>query len=105
GLPADVSSFTAKPNQVLQISQNDLRMFAYEGLTNFAYLVSPNGIDWSLAEDPVAVIGSVGPPGAWNDVRNFYASAAYLGDGRFVIYRAGLSTPGVYPTGSAFGER
>jgi hypothetical protein len=86
------------------MSQNDFRMFAYEALTNFAYLVSPNGLDWSLAEDPVPVIGSVGPAGAWNDVRNFYASAAYLGDGKFVLYRAGLSASGVYRTGVAFGE-
>jgi hypothetical protein len=104
GLPADVPSFAAKPNQVLQVAQNDFRMFAYEQLTNFNYLVSPNGIDWSLAEDPVAVIGSVGPSGAWNDARNFYASAAYLGEGKFVLYRAGLSASGVYRTGVAFGE-
>ena len=107
GLPIEGSSFVAQPTQVLQLSQNDFRMFAFEQNTSFKYLVSPNGIDWSLAEDPVAVIGSVGPAGTWNDERNNYASAAYLGDGKFVIYRACLSTSEGWPyyrAGVAFGD-
>lgn len=106
GLPEGVSSFAAQPSQVLQLTQNDFRMFAFEQNTNFKYLVSPNGIDWHLAEDPVAVIGNVGAAGAWNDECNYYASAAYLGGGKFVIYRGGRSTAEgqLYRTGVAFGD-
>ena len=106
GLSGEVTSFAAQPSQVLQITQNDFRMFAFEQNTNFKYLVSPNGIDWSLAEDPVAVIGNVGAADTWNDERNYYASAAYLGGGKFVIYRGGRSTAAgqLYRIGVAFGD-
>ena len=106
GLPEGAPPFVAHPTQVLQVTQNDFRMFAFEQNTNFKYLVSPNGIDWNVIEDPVAVIGSTGPAGSWNDERNYYASAAYLGGGRFVIYRGGRSTTGdqLYRTGVAFGD-
>jgi hypothetical protein len=63
-------------------------------------------MDWALIEDPVPGIGETGPGESWNDERNYYASAAYLGDGRFVLYRGGRSTAGdqLYRTGAAFGE-
>jgi hypothetical protein len=99
------SVFVAQPTQVLQLSQNDFRMFAFEQNTNFKYLVSPNGMDWSLIADPVAGVGEVSATGGWNDERNYYATAAYLGDGRFVLYRGGRSTTTqLYRTGAAFGE-
>src|SRR5688572_24043279 len=106
GLPEENPVFAAQPTQVLVITQNDFRMFAFEQNTNFKYLVSPNGIDWALIEDPVAVVGSVGATESWNDERNYYASAAYLGEGKFVLYRGGRSTTGdqLYRTGVAFGE-
>jgi hypothetical protein len=106
GLPAETPIFVGQPTQVLRISQNDFRMFAFEANTEFKYLVSPNGIDWSLIEDPVAVIGNVGPAGTWNDERNYYASAAYLGDGKFALYRGGRSTTGdqLYRIGVALGD-
>ncbi len=106
GLPDGTTSFTGQPSQVLQLAQNDFRMFVFEQNTNFKYLGSPNGIDWLLIEDPVAGIGSVGNAGTWNDERNYYASAAYLGSGRFVIYRSGRATTGdqLYRIGAAFGE-
>lgn len=105
-VPEGAGAFVGHPTQVLQIAQNDFRMFAFEQNTNNKYLVSPNGIDWQLIEDPIAVVGETGAAGAWNDERNYYASAAYLGDGRFVMYRGGRSTAGdqLYRTGVAFGE-
>lgn len=106
GLPAETPVFVAHPTQVLSLAQNDFRMFAFEQNTNFKYLVSPNGMDWALVEDPVAVVGSVGAAGAWNDERNYYASAAYLGEGKFVLYRGGRTTTEGQPyrTGVAFGD-
>jgi hypothetical protein len=106
GLPVETPVFVGHPTQVLSISQNDFRMFAFEQNTNFKYLVSPNGMDWALIEDPVAIVGGVGAAGTWNDERNYYASAAYLGDGKFVLYRGGRATTGdqLYRVGAAFGD-
>ncbi|MBI4659238.1 MAG: hypothetical protein HY735_10385 [Verrucomicrobia bacterium] len=97
--------FNGQPSQVLQLAQNDFRMFVFEQNTNFKYLVSANGLTWEIVEDPVAVIGSTGADGAWNDQRNYSASAAYLGDGRFFLMRGGrANASGLYRTGVAFGE-
>lgn len=103
---AGTPGFTGHPSQVLMLAQNDFRMFVFEQNTNNKYLVSPNGMDWEVIEDPIAVVGNVGDAGAWNDERNYYASAAYLGGGRFVMYRGGRSTAGgqLYRTGVAFGQ-
>jgi hypothetical protein len=92
------------PTQVLQLAQNDLRMFAFEGNRTLRQLVSANGLKWILAEDPLPVVGEAGEPGAWNDQRNYYASAAYLGEGRFFLMRGGRNDQtGLYRTGAAFG--
>ena len=106
GLPEGTTTLAAHPTQVLQIAQNDFRMFAFEQNTSFKYLGSPNGMDWSLLEDPVPVVGGVGASGTWNDERNYYAAAAYLGEGQFVLYRGGRATTGdlLYRTGVAFGS-
>ena len=105
GLPDGVTTFIGHPTQVLQVSQNDFRMFVFEQNTNFKYLASPNGFDWTLIEDPISTIGSVGSTGTWNDERNYYAAAAYLGEGKFIMLRGGRSTTGgqLYRTGVAFG--
>lgn len=106
GLPEENPVFVGHPTQVFQIAQSDFRMFAFEQNTNFKYLASPNGMDWALIENPVPGIGETGPAEGWNDERNYYASAAYLGEGKFVLYRGGRSTVGdqLYRTGAAFGE-
>ena len=78
GLPEGAAAFVGQPTQVLQLAQNDFRMFVFEQNTNFKYLGSPNGVDWTVIEDPVSTIGGVGASGAWNDERNYYASAEVL---------------------------
>jgi hypothetical protein len=104
GIPDGGTVLPAQPTQVLQLAQNDLRMFAFEQNTTLKYLVSANGVQWTLVEDPIATIGSVGEAGTWNDQRNYYASAAYLGGGRFYLLRGGRdNTTGVYASGAAFG--
>lgn len=104
GIPDGGSVLPAHPTQVLQVAQNDLRMFAFEQNTALKYLVSANGVQWTLVEDPITNIGSVGGAGAWNDQRNYYASVAYLGGGRFYMLRGGRNNAsGVYASGAAFG--
>jgi hypothetical protein len=93
----------AHPTQVLQLAQNDLRMWAFEQNTSIKYLVSADAVRWRLIEDPVAGIGGLGPEGSWNDQRNYYASAAYLGEGQFFLLRGGRdNASGLYRTGAAF---
>lgn len=105
GLPEGATALPAQPTQVLQLAQNDLRMWAFDQNTSIKYLVSANGLKWVLIEDPVADVGGIGPEGAWNDQRNYYASAAYLGNGRFFLLRGGRNnSSGLYRTGAAFGE-
>ena len=106
GLADETALLAAHPTQVFSISQNDFRMFAFDQNTNFKYLASPNGIDWRMIEDPVAGIGDLGPSGAWNDERNYYTSAVYLGDGKFILVRGGRSTAEgqLYRTGIAYGD-
>ncbi|MEW6238135.1 MAG: hypothetical protein AB1656_22325 [Candidatus Omnitrophota bacterium] len=97
--------FAAQPTQVFQMAQNDCRMFAFVDNTSIQYLVSANGYDWELWENPIAGVGKVGASGAWNDQRNYSASIAYLGDGRFIMARGGRdNAAGVYRTGIAFGQ-
>jgi hypothetical protein len=99
------ATFTGQPTQVLQVAQNDFRLFVFTGNTAFQYLVSANGLQWQMAENPVPVIGELGAAGTWNDQRNYYASAAYLGDGRFFLMRGGRdNTTTLYRTGVAFGR-
>lgn len=103
GLP-EGTTYSGQPTQVLQVAQNDFRMFAFRGNTAIEYLVSANGLTWQLAEDPASVVGPLGNPGAWNDQRNYYASAAYLGGGKFFLMRGGRdNATGLYTTGVAFG--
>ncbi|HOK76492.1 MAG TPA: hypothetical protein PLW35_02085, partial [Verrucomicrobiota bacterium] len=105
GVP-EGATFSAQPTHVLQLAQNDLRMWAFRDNTGIQYLVSPNGIDWQLIEDPVLNVGSLGPDGSWNDERNYYASAAYVGQGKFILARSGRSKTGeqLYRTGISFGQ-
>ncbi|HQH70978.1 MAG TPA: hypothetical protein PK360_02750 [bacterium] len=103
-LPND-PGFTAQPTQVFSLGQNDYRMYAFTANTGFQCLVSANGFDWELWENPVPAIGSTGGAGAWNDQRNYYASIAYLGEGRFILARGGRNdASGLYRTGIAFGQ-
>lgn len=103
GLP-EGTTFTGQPTQVLAVAQNDFRMFAFNANTAIQYLVSANGLTWQMAEDPLAVVGVLGDAGSWNDQRNYYASAAYLGEGRFYLMRSGRDdATGLYRTGVAFG--
>jgi hypothetical protein len=93
------------PTQVLRMAQNDLRMLAFESNQTLRYLVSANGLRWILAEDPIPGVGTVGEEGAWNDQRNYYASVAYVGGGRFLMLRGGRNNAnGLYRTGAAWGE-
>lgn len=97
--------FSAQPTQVFQMAQNDYRMFAFDNNTRIQYLVSANGYDWELWENPIAGVGELGAAGSWNDQRNYYASIAYLGDGRFIMARGGRDNAGgLYRTGIAFGQ-
>ncbi len=99
------AAFSAQPTQVLRIAQNDFRMFTFQANTANEYLVSANGLTWELAESPMSVVGGLGEAGAWNDQRNYYASAAYLGEGRFCLMRGGRdNATGLYRTGVAFGR-
>jgi hypothetical protein len=45
GLPEGVTALAVQPTHVLQVAQNDLRMWAFPRDTSLIYLVSPNGID------------------------------------------------------------
>jgi hypothetical protein len=92
------------PTQILKLAQNDLRMLAFDQETSFKYLVSAEGFNWTLVEDPVTAVGITGGAGTWNDQQNFYASAAYLGEGRFYLLRGGSNADnGLYRSGAAFG--
>lgn len=106
GLPEGTAALPAQPTQVLRLAQNDFRLWAFDQNTNNIYLASPNGFDWQVIENPMAGAGGVGVDGAWNDERNYYASTAYLGGGRFIHARSGRSKTGsqLYRTGIAFGE-
>ncbi len=105
GLPEGVTVLPAHPTQVLQLAQNDLRMFAFEQNTANKYLVSANAMRWTMVEDPMAAIGAVGEDGAWNDQRNYYASAAHVGRGRLFLLRGGRdNASGVYASGAATGQ-
>lgn len=93
-----------QPSQVLQLAQNDFRMFLFTGNTENHSLVSANGIDWEIGESPMDIVGSSGPGGSWNDERNYYVSVAYLGEGRFYLLRGGRSIDTtLYRSGAAFG--
>jgi len=103
GLP-EGTTYSAQPTQVLQLAQNDFRMFAFSANTAIQYLVSADGLTWEMAEDPLGGVGAIGSEGAWNDQRNYYASAAYLGGGKFFLMRGGRDNgTGLYRTGVAFG--
>lgn len=94
----------AHPTQILQLAQNDLRMLAFEQNTSLKYLVSANGLFWRVTEDPIPGVGELGPEGAWNDQRNYHASMAYVGAGKFLLLRGGRDNEsGLYRTGAAFG--
>lgn len=97
--------YSMHPTQVFEMGQNDYRMLAFAGNTANQYLVSANGHTWELWEDPIANVGGLGPAGSWNDQRNYYASIAYLGEGRFYMARGGRNdASGIYETGIAFGH-
>ncbi len=93
-----------QPICVITIGQNDYRMWAFRDNTANQYLVSSDGFNWTLWDDPVNEVGGLGEAGAWNDERNYYASVAYLGDGRFKMWRAGKNLEtGAYRSGVADG--
>ena len=101
-LPDGATTFAAQPVQVLALAQNDFRMMAFAGNTSLKYLVSADAFTWRVAEDPIDTIGSPGPAGSWNDQRNYHASFAYLGGGRFFHMRSGRdNATGLYRTGVA----
>lgn len=92
------------PTCVISLGQNDYRMWAFRDNTAIQYLVSPNGINWFMQEDPVNGVGGLGASGAWNDQRNYYASVVYLGGGKFKMYRGGRNaTNSLYRSGVADG--
>lgn len=92
------------PTCAISLGQNDYRMWAFRDNTAIQYLVSSDGINWELYEDPVNGVGSLGASGAWNDQRNYYASVVYVGGGKFKLYRGGRNnTSGLYRTGVADG--
>lgn len=102
---ADGATYTAQPVQVIALAQNDFRMMAFTGNTSLSYFVSADGFNWRLEADPIPGIGSVGEAGAWNDQRNYHASFAYLGGGRFFNMRSGRdNATGLYRTGVAWAE-
>lgn len=104
GLP-EGTTYNGQPVQVLALAQNDFRMLAFTDNTANQYLVSANGLTWEVAENPQAVVGGLGEAGSWNDQRNYYASIAYLGEGRFFLMRGGRdNATGLYRTGVAFGQ-
>lgn len=98
-------AFAAQPTQVFSLGQNDYRMYAFDTNTKIQLLVSANGYDWEIWDNPLPGVGSTGSTGAWNDERNYYASIAYLGEGRFIMARGGRNAAsGLYRTGIAFGR-
>jgi hypothetical protein len=105
GLPEGVTTYPAQPVQVLALAQNDFRMMAFTGNTSLKYLASADGFNWVVAEDPIAEVGSIGAEGSWNDQRNYHASFAYLGGGRFFHMRSGRNNAtGLYRTGVAWAQ-
>lgn len=105
GLPEGVTTYPAQPVQVLALAQNDFRMMAFTGNTSLKYLASADGFNWVVAEDPIAEVGSIGAEGSWNDQRNYHASFAYLGGGRFFHMRSGRdNATGLYRTGVAWAQ-
>lgn len=105
GLAEEGMAYPAQPVQVLALAQNDFRMMAFGSNTSLKYLISADGFTWQVAEDPLGVVGTVGEAGAWNDQRNYHASLAYLGGGRFFLMRSGRdNASGLYRTGVAWAD-
>ncbi|RJP28573.1 MAG: hypothetical protein C4527_11595 [Candidatus Omnitrophota bacterium] len=93
-----------QPTCAISIGQNDYRMWGFISNTANQYLVSSDGFNWEVWEDPVKNVGGLGSSGAWNDNRNYYASAVYLGNGRFKMFRSGRNeASGLYRIGVADG--
>ncbi len=93
-----------QPTSAISIGQNDYRMWAFVDNTAIQYLVSSDGYNFEVWDDPVNGVGSLGEAGAWNDQRNYYATVVYLGQGRFKMWRGGRNDAnGLYRTGYAEG--
>jgi len=92
-----------QPTCAISIGQNDYRMWAFDSNTENQYLVSSDGFNWEQW-DPINDVGGVGEAGSWNESRNYYASVAYLGKGKFMMWRGGKSdATGNYRSGVAEG--
>ena len=93
-----------QPICVISIGQNDYRMWAFRDNTANQYLISSDGFNFVLWDDPVNEVGGLGDPGTWNDERNYYASVVYLGGGKFKMWRSGKNLDtGLYRSGAADG--
>lgn len=98
------NSEALQPTCAIALGQNDYRMWAFLANTGIQYLVSSDGFTWEKHEDPINGVGTIGASGAWNDERNYYAAAVYLGEGKFKLWRGGRNTAsGLYRVGVADG--